>query len=402
MVNEFSLATVVSGAQSNDDNDRDPRESVPFPLFSFLLCCPAFIVAFTGGFLVSSLDATQTQVQISFKFCGDDGEFNCKSGEYKIAYVQTALFIGAILGALTCRIIAEQGRKLLLCSVSFFVIPGSILAGLAPDGTSFGATNLWWLLIVGRFISGIGMGFVCVSVPLFVGEVTPNEWRGNFNSLQFLMQSFGSFVAVVLSLAVQQPPGDPRYSDDAFDNWWWRVLLMFPVLLSIVSLLALSLIDETPYCLVKRGLDDRALAFLTRVHGDDVGRSEFESTVHSVRQREKHVREVRPPSTGIEFVCVCVCASVDGGKQAYRICLAEWTMILDHGTGDRAADAAADRTERQRVPPRAVGGHRARRPAESEWSSLAAHELIEDLCAKPYQPYRISGEVDRIDHVDGR
>ena len=262
-----------------------------FPMYSFLLCCPAFIVAFTGGFLISALDATQTQVQISFGFCDDGNTFDCTQGEYNVAYIQTALFVGAIAGALVCRIIAERGRKLLLCSVSFFVIPGSILSGLTPDGNMFGAVNLWYLLIIGRFISGIGMGFVCVSCPLFVGEVTPNAWRGNFNSLQFFMQAFGSFSAVVLSLAVQHPPGDPQYSNSAFDQWWWRVLLLLPVLFTSISLIALSFIYETPYILVKRGKDDIARNFLIRVHGDIVGTKEFESTVFSVGQWEKHARE---------------------------------------------------------------------------------------------------------------
>ena len=349
-----------------------------FPLYSFLRCCPAFVVAFTGGFLVSSLDATQTQVQVSFRFCGDDG-FNCKSGEFRIAYIQTALFVGAILGALACRFIAERGRKLLLCCVSFFVIPGSVLAGLAPDGHSFGAVDLWWLLIVGRAISGVGMGMVCVSVPLFVSEVTPNAWRGNFNSLQFLMQSVGSFAAVVLSLAVQQPPGSPGYTNGAFDGWWWRVLLLIPAFpLSVASLLALSFIDETPYCLIKRGSDDRALAFLTRVHGDEVGRREYEASVFSVRQRERHVREVRRSKSP------CATGNARGRIPKVHADNGARPDTAGHGRAVPAAHGA----ERRGIPPRAAGRHRARRPAEPERRALAPDELVEDLRAGGLQRHR--------------
>lgn len=250
-------ALEVDSRDEEHDFDHHDEKTGPskFPRLSFMLCIPAFIVAFTGGFLISSLDATNTQIQVSFNFCGrEQYEFNCTQGEYNIAYINTALFVGAILGALTCRFIAEIGRKLLLMSVSFFVIPGSLLAGLTPNGTGngLGNVNLWWLMIVGRFIAGIGMGFVCVSVPLFVGEVTPNDYRGNFNSIQFLMQNFGSFCAVVLALAQQSPPGTSNYNNDTFDNWYFRVLLLIPVILCVVSLTALQFVTETPYILVKR------------------------------------------------------------------------------------------------------------------------------------------------------
>ena len=104
-----------------------------------------------------------THMQVSFNFCDRDKlTFNCTQGEYNIAYINTALFLGAIIGALTCRYIAEVGRKRVLQAVSFFVIPGSLLSGLTPNGTSngLGSVNLWYLLIIGRFVAGIGMGFV--------------------------------------------------------------------------------------------------------------------------------------------------------------------------------------------------------------------------------------------------
>lgn len=44
--------------------DDDSRIQSPFPCRSLMICIPAFIVAFTGGFLISSLDATNTQIQV--------------------------------------------------------------------------------------------------------------------------------------------------------------------------------------------------------------------------------------------------------------------------------------------------------------------------------------------------
>lgn len=329
----------TQGGEEEEEEEHDQREEegdAGFPVFSFLMCCPAFIVAFTGGFLISALDSTQTQVQISFAFCANGSTYNCTQGEYNIAYIQTALFVGAIIGALLCRIIAERGRKLLLCSVSFAVIPGSILSGLTPDGSSFGAVNAWYVLIIGRFISGIGMGFVCVSCPLFIGEVTPNAWRGNFNSLQFFMQSFGSFAAVVLSLAVQHPPGDPQYSNSVFDQWWWRVLLLLPVLFSGISLLALSFIHETPYVLVKRGEEDIAKTFLISVHGDAVGQQEFEATVFSVRQWQQHIRE----GTGTPFQLL---TGENGGEYLYALLIGIALGGLQNLSGARSLLTSSSR-----------------------------------------------------------
>lgn len=34
-------------------------------------------------------------------------------------------------------------------------------------------------LIIGRFIVGVVVGITCISVPLYINEITPNEIRGS-------------------------------------------------------------------------------------------------------------------------------------------------------------------------------------------------------------------------------
>jgi len=125
------------------------------------------------------------------------------------------------------------------------------------------------MLLIGRFIAGIGVGWVCVSSPMYVSESVSSAYRGAFLMVSFLAQAVGSFVAVLLGLAVRYPPGSDEYADGKFDRWWWRVVVLLPVLFSSLSFLALSRMSETPYILLKRDRAEEARLLLLEIHGNE-------------------------------------------------------------------------------------------------------------------------------------
>lgn len=89
-------------------------------------------------------------------------------------------------------------------------------------------------------------------------------------------QSAGSFAALALALAVTDPPGSPGWANTAFDQWYWRAIVLVPVLLCGLSLLALCRASETPYILCKHGRQEEARALLQRIHGRDDVHEEFD------------------------------------------------------------------------------------------------------------------------------
>eukprot|EP00127_Corallochytrium_limacisporum_P005092 Clim_evm47s198 gene=Clim_evmTU47s198 len=252
---------------------------------ALLRAIPAYMVSFVGGWLISALDPVQTQLVVSFGLtsCDDLENLDCVTGkdaDYKIAGTNSALFIGAVIGCLTCRFLAEKGRRFLLLMISALVIPGCLIAGFAPDGQIIGSTSMLWVVALGRLISGVGVGWVCVSVPLYVSEVVPNSVRGAFLTAQWLMQGVGGLAAVIFGLGLRPPPGDTGYENSLLDQWWWRLMILIPVPLSLISIFCLLFATETPYILLKRGKDKEAQTLLADINGssgDDLIK-EFEIT----------------------------------------------------------------------------------------------------------------------------
>jgi MFS family permease len=227
---------------------------------------------------VSALDPFSPQLQLQFGWCAEPPLYGCGGGRRNFAYASLALVVGAVVGCLVCRFVAEVGRVFALRMICCFVVPGSLIAAFAFDTA---ATSGLWMLIAGRFIAGIGVGWVCICCPLYVSEAVATEHRGKFLMVSFLSQAAGSLAASLLGLAARHPPGSPGFADTPFDRWWWRAVLLTPVPLCLLSLLSLARLRETPYILCKRGDPAAAQAFLKEVHGGGADpaelREEFEA-----------------------------------------------------------------------------------------------------------------------------
>ena len=101
--------------------------------------------------------------------------------------VVSSLVLGAVCGALLGGRVADiVGRRGGLFVSSFLFLIGT---GLLVFGNFF---------ITGRFIQGIGVGMVSLTVPLYLSEISPSKYRGRIVALNQLMIVFG----VVLAFAV--------------------------------------------------------------------------------------------------------------------------------------------------------------------------------------------------------
>jgi sugar porter (SP) family MFS transporter len=153
-------------------------------------------------------------------------------------------------------------------------LTGAILAGANPTkyGRLFGMRLLTTALLLGslaeatatsiirltfgRFLSGIGAGAATVVCPMFVAEISPWEKRGLFGSFTQVMVNTGILVSQVLGYFL------------SYGNHW-RLILIFPGCLSLLTLVALSCLSEAPQWLVANGQIQDAKVALRRLRGTD-------------------------------------------------------------------------------------------------------------------------------------
>lgn len=167
---------------------------------------------------------------------------------------------GVISGALP-GIKAEFSLSLLMIQVvtswvTLGALAGSLVGGALSDWLgrkrtmmlagalfTFGAFVQWWapdaaILVVGRFVVGVGVGVAAVAAPLYAAELAPASLRGRFISSYQLAITLGIFLAYLVNarLVDVQESG----SDD------WRLMLGAAAVPGLALLVIALVTPESP------------------------------------------------------------------------------------------------------------------------------------------------------------
>ena len=176
--------------------------------------------------------------------------------------VVAALLLGAMLGAAFAGPMSDRlGRRnlIILAAITFTV--GALGAAAAPSAG---------LLVAARFVIGLAVGSAALVVPLYLSEIAPTEIRGAIGSLNQLMIVTGILAAFIVN-AILASSGD------------WRLMLGLAAVPSLVLLVGMLRMPETPRYLVKEGEHEEAHEVLEEVTQDGG---------ESPKQKIQEIREV--------------------------------------------------------------------------------------------------------------
>jgi sugar porter (SP) family MFS transporter len=165
--------------------------------------------------------------------------------------------IGTVLGALLGGIPSDRlGRKKTLFGIAILYLLSSIGTGLAPD---------WLMFLVFRFLGGIGVGASSVTAPLYISEIAPAGSRGRLVAMFQFNIVFGILIAYLSNYLFGM-------LGDEGTNWRW--MLGIQAVPSLVFLVALLFVPESPRWLITRkGRLEEAKAILQVANpGVDAGR----------------------------------------------------------------------------------------------------------------------------------
>ncbi|XP_042820804.1 solute carrier family 2, facilitated glucose transporter member 6 [Panthera tigris] len=181
--------------------------------------------------------------------------------------------LGAAAGGLSAMVLNDLlGRKL---SIMFSAVPSA--AGYALMAGAHG----FWMLLLGRTMTGFAGGLTAACIPVYVSEIAPPGVRGALGATPQLMAVFGSLSLYALGLLLP---------------WrWLAVAGEGPVL---VMTLLLSFMPNSPRFLLSRGRDSEALRALAWLRGADTDvRWEFSQIQDNVQRQSTRVSwaEARSP-----------------------------------------------------------------------------------------------------------
>jgi sugar porter (SP) family MFS transporter len=170
--------------------------------------------------------------------------------EYRLGWSVSSILIGCAVGAMLAGPIANKwGRKfaLIICALLFGV-----------SGIGAGLSHQLSLFVISRLIGGLGVGVAAMVSPMYIAEMAPAKWRGRLVAFYQMAIVFGILLAY--------------FSNYLFDNIGtnsWRWMFASQAAPSLLFLLFLIFVPETPRWLVKKGRNHQAADILKKISGLD-------------------------------------------------------------------------------------------------------------------------------------
>jgi sugar porter (SP) family MFS transporter len=179
--------------------------------------------------------------------------------------VVAALLLGAMVGAALAGPLSDRlGRRNLIITAAVIFTAGAILAAVAPNTG---------VLLAARFILGLAVGSAALIVPLYLSEIAPTEIRGAVASLNQLAIVSGILAAFVVNAALAS-------------SGEWRIMVGAAVVPSLVLLVGMFFMPETPRYLMHSGEEDEAREVMAEVRDEHEVDDEIEE-IREVEEREE-------------------------------------------------------------------------------------------------------------------
>ncbi|KAL3693619.1 hypothetical protein R1sor_007270 [Riccia sorocarpa] len=144
----------------------------------------------------------------------------------------------------------------------------SFLAGAVFNGA---AVNLA-MLIIGRILLGVGVGFANQAAPLYISEMAPPKFRGGLNILFQSATTIGILTANIIN-----------YVAGKIHPWGWRLSLGLAAVPAFTLTFGGFFLPETPNSLIERGHFDQGRKVLEKIRGVHNVDLEYEDLLEASR-----------------------------------------------------------------------------------------------------------------------
>ncbi|XBH79086.1 hypothetical protein VPH35_105143 [Triticum aestivum] len=184
-------------------------------------------------------------------------------------FVSSFYLAGMLASPIAGHLTRTLGRKNSMLIGGLLFLAGALL--------NFTAVNIE-MLIIGRILLGVAVGFTSLSAPLYLAEIAPARWRGAFTSTFHFFLNVGLFMADLVD-----------YGANTIPRWGWRLSLGIGIVPAGFIVVDAALIPDTPNSLVLRGKVDEARASLRRIRGLDADiNAELQDIIQAAEEDKMH------------------------------------------------------------------------------------------------------------------
>lgn len=140
------------------------------------------------------------------------------------------------------------------------------------------------MLVAGRCVAGLGVGFVSAIIILYMAEIAPRKVRGAIVSAYQFCVTIGLMLASVVTFATQNLHNSASY----------RVPIGIQFLWALILIAGLLFLPETPRYFVKRGKLDKAAHSLARLRGQPEKSDYIQQELAEIVANYQYEMEITP------------------------------------------------------------------------------------------------------------
>ncbi|XP_071083310.1 proton myo-inositol cotransporter-like [Haliotis cracherodii] len=219
--------------------DDAPREGQGSRFYVYFLSCFATLGGFLFGYDTGIVSGSMLLINPYFSLT------TVWTEAIVSATIAAAAFFSIVAGVSTDFL----GRKKTIMLASFVFSIGAVVMGAARGKE---------VLLVGRIIVGMGIGFASMTVPVYVAEAAPPTIRGRLVTLNQLFITIGIVVSALVAGAFSflKPEG-------------WRYMLGLAGVPGVIQFVGFFFLPESPRWLVDKGRIDEARKVLQKIRSTD-------------------------------------------------------------------------------------------------------------------------------------
>ena len=185
----------------------------------------------------------------------------------------SSILLGCVFGAGFAGGLTDRfGRKRLLFSAAALFLISALGAALPNNLTQFA---------VARFIGGLAIGVASMLAPLYIAEISPARIRGRIVTLNQLAIVSGILIAYIVSWGLS-----------GIGESSWRWMFASAAIPSLLFLLALLFVPESPRWLIQKGKRSEALKILTKLSGSHEAQKQVGEIKQALAQETGTLREL--------------------------------------------------------------------------------------------------------------
>jgi len=184
-------------------------------------------------------------------------------------FLVSSLYMGCIIGALIAAKLTDRyGRKPVLAL-------SAILFAFSCFGAALSQTMSFF--VVNRLLGGLGVGIASIISPLYIAEISPERIRGKMVSVNQLAIVIGILITYFSNYLLLKEFGDES----------WRWMIGVGTIPSLLFLLAVLSIPESPRWLLMQNKAAKALQALKKIGDNDYALSQMNNITQSIQSVKK-------------------------------------------------------------------------------------------------------------------